>query len=129
MANPHPLVSGGNDGSAALFWADTFNHKVYTSALGGTDAHLFRDTEPNYTQSLLVVRNWEIAISASWAEQGARLTWNSRSSLVYHVEAKSGSSGNWSNISGRLVASGLTTSWTDTNANSTPFRIYRVVME
>ena len=125
--------SGGqtnNNGSASLFWADTINHQVYASALDGTGAHVFREGDPNYGQCLLVIRNWETAITVTRASQGLRLSWNSRSGLAYRVQAVSNrAETNWTDISTRLTATGPTTSWTDTNGLVTPQRFYRVVKE
>lgn len=130
-----PLFTTGSDdttnsGSAALFWADTINHQVYASALDGTGAHVFREADPNYAQNLLVIRNWETVVSIARASQGLRLSWNSRAGLAYRVQANSNRTDmNWTDISGRLTATGATTSWTDTNAMSTAQRFYRVLKE
>jgi hypothetical protein len=56
------------------------------------------------------------------------LNWNSRAGLVYRVQTNtSGSSTNWVDLSGRITAAGLTTSWTDTEVVSNTQRLYRVV--
>jgi len=137
IGQPLAIIGGGggttnntNNGSASLFWADTINHQVYSSALDGSGAHVFRDTDPNYAQNLLVIRNWETAVSIARAQQGLRLSWNSRAGLAYRVQASSNRTDtSWVDISGRLTASGSTTSWTDTNALSTSQRFYRVLKE
>lgn len=114
---------------AALYWADTINHKVYTAALDGTAVRVFLEGEPNYAQSLLVIRDWEIALNASGNGRDIVLTWNSRAGLSYRVQAKSAADIIWADISGRVPATDRTTSWTDTNANSAEARLYRVKMD
>ena len=68
-----------------------------------------------------------INVSASRIANGIRLTWNSQSGIAYRVLGKTSfSQANWTDLSGAIMASSATTSWTDNNLANAPARFYRI---
>jgi hypothetical protein len=68
-----------------------------------------------------------ISVSASRIANGIRLTWNSQPGIAYRVLGKTSfSEVNWTDLSGAIMASSATTSWTDNNLASVPTRFYRI---
>jgi hypothetical protein len=68
-----------------------------------------------------------IQLAVSRTANGILLNWNSRSGVVYRVQARSafGQSG-WADVSGSLTATGSSSSWAITNLSSAQRRFYRI---
>jgi hypothetical protein len=68
-----------------------------------------------------------VTLLISQAPVGARLTWNSQSGSVYHVQSRfSLNAGLWTNLSPALTASSSSLSWTDVTVPAVLQRFYRV---
>ena len=66
-----------------------------------------------------------ITVQAARSPIGVVLTWNAQSATTYQVMAKDNfNQSEWSNLSGSIMATGSTGSWTDTNISSSPQRFY-----
>jgi hypothetical protein len=57
-----------------------------------------------------------------------QLTWNSVSGKTYRVSSKNNLQTSWADLSSNIVASGTTTSWTDTTTSAVKQRFYRVYL-
>ena len=60
--------------------------------------------------------------------QGMKLSWNSLSGKIYRVAYKNNSDAPWSDLSGNITASDLSSSWIDTTANAVAQRFYTVCL-
>lgn len=68
-----------------------------------------------------------IRLSAAQTANGLRLSWNSQIGAAYRVLANTNvSQTEWVDVSGRIMATGTNTSWTDANLSSQPQRLYRM---
>jgi hypothetical protein len=66
-----------------------------------------------------------ISVTAARVVNGIKLTWNSQPGTVYRVLAKTNpSQPAWVDLSGNITATSTTTSWSDNNVKSVPFRLY-----
>jgi hypothetical protein len=54
------------------------------------------------------------------------LSWNSQSGVSYRVQAASAPGAGWSDASGTIIATGASTTWTDSSFRSRPSWVYRV---
>ena len=109
-----------------------------TNASFGTHSYMVRavklQTNPsgsyfNPSQGIFTTINViaPIQLLAAPTNNGIALNWNSAPGVAYHVQAKNTSiQGNWTNLSPNLTATGTTTTWVDTNVNSSSARFYRV---
>ena len=71
-----------------------------------------------------------VLLSATLTAQGVELAWKSQINALYYVEAKTLQPGEpWTNISGQLAASGLVTTFLDSQSPAYAARLYRVVTE
>jgi hypothetical protein len=67
-----------------------------------------------------------IRITVSRVGNGIKLTWNTQPGIMYRVLGKTSPlQPNWTELSGGIVASSATTSWSD-NTGTVPARLYRV---
>jgi hypothetical protein len=68
-----------------------------------------------------------INVSVSRTANGIKLTWNTQLGIAYRVLGKTNfSQPNWTSLSGGIIASSPTTSWTDNNLAGVPARFYRI---
>jgi len=68
-----------------------------------------------------------IRIQAARSGSGLKLTWNSVSGTVYHVQARDSITGSWATWTGPITATNGTTFWTEPNIGFVAQRYYRVV--
>jgi hypothetical protein len=64
-------------------------------------------------------------LHAARSGNGVLLTWNSQPGATYRIQARNDQT-NWSDLSGSLIATNATMSWTDTNIYTDTERSYRV---
>lgn len=68
-----------------------------------------------------------MTVQLSRSNGGPRLSWNSQAGLSYSVlTLDSLNQANWTNQSGSIIATGPSTSWTDSNSVPNPQRFYRI---
>jgi len=90
-------------------------------------------TYTNFSQAVFVTPGSSavaqpVKISLAKAPTGMTVSWPSQIGVNYHVIASSSlTSSNWTQLSGNVVGTGLTNSWTDTSAAGSAGRFYRVV--
>lgn len=68
-----------------------------------------------------------ISVSMTRDSNGMTLRWNSQSGLTYRVQSRTAlNQGTWTDISGTIMATGATASWTDTAVTGSGQKFYRV---
>jgi hypothetical protein len=105
--------------------AGSYTYMVRAEKLQTTPSGTYFDLSEGIFVNATVVRPFPLL--ASHATNSLILTWNSLPGASYHVQSKTSlAQPAWTNASGTLVASGTTSTWTETNINSAPQRFYRV---
>jgi hypothetical protein len=109
-----------------------------TTASGGTNTYMVRavaletnssGTYFNPSQGVFVTANLPspITLQSTLGANTVQLSWNCEPGVVYRVMAMNSlDDTNWTDISGAMVATGPSLSWTDENINSRPQRFYRI---
>ena len=107
----------------------TYSYMVRAVTLQTTPSGTyFNSSEGAFGDATVLPPPPPMTLLANYTSSGMQLTWNSRPGASYHVQFKSSlAQAGWTGLSGSIVATGTTASWSDPAPMTDSQKFYRVV--